>query len=175
MAAIDYDSNPPITGAEAAQIVGSECKDFTQVTGDEKAAFAYLIRICSLRNWDTPLYKIGYCTVGGARRFENRLKEINSQYDCCAGHQPQNVIVVMVAKVTGRPEEREIHGSLKTYNVKVPNRVSGVFKELYRVDTSVYDYFKAYCMAYNYPLWESDSYVLGDDGGETWDGEPIND
>lgn len=178
------DGNPPVTAALVAVDVVAECADFVATEEKKAKGLLYLIRIVSPRSGDMiPLYKIGYATVRGRgigrkkdlhkdRQFSDRIRELNSEFDCCIGHNSANMIVVMVAEVVGKPEETCLHADMAEFRVK--KTLGGrVRRELYQIRPRVYDRFLKFCQRLKFPLWESDDYVLGNDWGETWRDEVI--
>lgn len=187
-----YELDPPISRKEACEQVLEECKEFLNTNLEDEGIarkpyhLLYLIRITIPEK--KAYYKIGYTSLYSetrtrkARTFADRVREINTEYGCNIGYGEPNIIVVALAKVVGKPEELSVHDemSLKTqseekdYKLKVKNRKgTGYHKELYTIDTKVYDTFISKCKEERYKLWESELYELDDDNYESWNGEPL--
>lgn len=167
---------------EAAAIAARECEDFAAMAPGKTANFTYLMRLESPTEWEGPVYKIGHASVrgeskAGERRISTRIEELSRDYGCCIEREPSHIIVVMLARSSGRQDEHLMHTEMKPYRLAMSNRKGGKRAEIYKPCTAVYDKFKEICrrMHPKSPVWESNAYVLGDDGGETWIGETITD
>jgi hypothetical protein len=188
-----YELDPPISREEACKEVLEECKEFLSTNLKDEGIsrkpyhLLYLIRI-TIPDHEQAYYKIGYTSIYSKTRtrkertFADRIREINTEYGTNIGYGEPNIIVVALAKVVGKPEELFMHDemSLKTqleekhYKLKVKNRKgTGYWKELYAIDTKVYDTFISKCKENKNKLWESELYVLDDDNYESWKGDPL--
>jgi hypothetical protein len=165
---------------EVAEEAIEECKEHASVGRRQRSALLYVLRLEG-RNLPRPVYKVGFTTLRGSgfngapkRTLANRIMELNNEFDCCIGHNPDNIIVVMLAEAVGRPEELPVHKLLSKFRVDVPKKFGGFYRELYEIRPEVYDGFFAFCKeSLDVEPWASTLYELGNDWGETWKEEII--
>jgi hypothetical protein len=111
----------------------------------------YMIRIYR-RGYDDYVYK-----VGSTENLYHRLKQLNSEYDCCG-----RIIIVAAATIYSLNDEMFVHNELAEERLKDTNKL-----ELYNLNYDVYSKFMN--LLNQLPknvVFKSFDYILEDDGTE---------
>jgi hypothetical protein len=146
-----------------------EVKSF--LINDINMSYLYVIRIyirksCNLNENDEK--DIFYCyKVGFASNIKKRLKELNHQFDSCAGVDNTNIILCFLIKIDNNIELREketlIKNKLEEYNIKSFNGIKK-FKECFQINIKSYTIIEKFCQSFNDDkYWISDKYAINDD------------
>ena len=170
---------PEKTGKENAKDVCDECAKFT--SGNPKG-IVYLLRLVPYNM--TPYFKIGFMVTKKTkhkREFHDRIREINSEYDCRIGYPgtETNIIVVALRKGLAPQLEASVKEGLENFRVSVKNKNGGNFTELYKLSFDVYDKFCTLAgitdeTKKSGKAWESELYnFCPDTHKDSWDDEPL--
>jgi hypothetical protein len=168
-------------------LIENACSIFNQGPNIIKKGFyMYMIRISIENIYDNICsfcYKIGYTEITDDRfDIDFRMNEINQEYDCCAGVDPSNLLLIFWIPISSPSVEKNFHKMHKKYNISV-NKINGKKStECYKISPHFYDIFKAYAEEHcsnkqkfwnvdakrklNY--WESSNYVILDNHEESF-------
>jgi len=162
------------TESVLVDLVEKPCSKFM-----ENGFYMYLVRIKVRNGYNLIInkneqkiffcYKVGYMQKTDKRSFIERMKEINYEFDCCAGCDSNNLLLIFLCKIKDPSIERNFHKDFaaRQFNVpvnKVTNARTTISKECYQICPEFYDIFNDYVVKNldEKNIWEYIKYVLSD-------------
>lgn len=152
--------------------------------------YMYLCRIYSKMN-NEYVYKCGDAGNGKNRTIDDRLTELNRKFGCCTDKEPNNLLLLLLAKIDGQFDEAEFHEKFKKYRKNVKHCNGTNSKECYPIDQKMFKKIKQYFIENHEVVHELDysidyydeekyqGYTLSktyyDDEDEAMDGEDTDD
>lgn len=139
----------------------------------KKGIYMYMVRIYVenvFSHSSSYCYKIGCTEINSYRNnIDFRMNELNQEFDCCAGIDPANLLLIFLVPIDSTSTEKNFHRTHKKYNIPA-NKVYGKKSiECYKISADFYDIFKAYVNEHSIgKYWESQNYIISDSSEESF-------